>query len=379
MKATFVSQRPEDKKKEKTVRFEEDENANPRGTARASLQAFKTGPPARRKDQTVQEKNPEPDKDKVRSSERIREHLRGKGMPYVDVPPLRANWRSPASDPVKEDEVKTGPAYKSRAPVEIGVDIEKLVETVLDLEINVPLRSLAGVSTAIQKEIKKQVTKARLPIEPAAQVNLQIEEERPLIRVEDLPLAMYMITNDVTEEIPEGSLVASDPVLQYLMENKDANSEDLVVARSSEPLKSIFMTVNQMKQEECVLDYGSMIISMAKQIAVHMGLTWDPQFRCNMESSSNHQVLTMGIARNVRFSVGGIDAYLQVHIMENPPYKILLGRPFDVLMGSTHRTMTDGSSEIILTDPNTKKVVTVPTYDRGKGPEDLQKQNFQSF
>jgi hypothetical protein len=55
------------------------------------------------------------------------------------------------------------PAYKSRAPVEEEVDIEKLVEQVLDIEVNVPLRSLAGASTAVRDEIKKQVTRVRKP------------------------------------------------------------------------------------------------------------------------------------------------------------------------------------------------------------------------
>jgi hypothetical protein len=264
-------------------------------------------------------------------------------------------------------------------PVEIGVDIEKLVETVLDLEINVPLRSLAGVSTAIQKEIKKQVTKARLPLESSAQVNMQVDNARTRIRVEDLPLAMYTTMTEVSDDIPEGYLVASDPILQYLTENQDANPEDLIVAKSSEPLKSIFMNVNKMGQEECTLDGGSMIISMYKDVAVEKGLTWNPQFRCNMESSSNHYVMTMGLARNVRLSIGGVNAFLQIHVMENPPYKILLGRPFEVLMASIVRTRTDGSSELELTDPNTKKVAVVPTYDRGKGPEQLQTQAFQSF
>ncbi len=54
-------------------------------------------------------------------------------------------------------------AYKSCAPVEKEVDIEKLVEQVLDIEVNVPLRSLAGASTAVRDEIKKQVTRVRKP------------------------------------------------------------------------------------------------------------------------------------------------------------------------------------------------------------------------
>ena len=376
--AAYVSQRPEDKKREKTVRFEEPSKVATRGTARASLKGFKTGPPAKKGDQTVSDPSAEADKGNDRSSKES--HLRGKGMPYVDVPPFKATVRSPVSDPIKEtQENRVVPAYKSRAPVEIGVDIEKLVENVLDLEINVPLRSLAGVSTAIQKEIKKQVTKARLPTEQVAQVNLQEEQDGLYIEVKDLPVAAFMTMTEVSDEIPEGSKVASDPVIQYLLEHEDADPKDLIVAKPNAPLKTIFMKVNRMGQEECVLDGGSEIVSMGKAVAIAMGLTWDPLLSCTMGGSTNHKERTIGIACNVHMGAGDVVAYLQIHILENPPYKILLGRPFDVLMKSQMRTRTDGSSEIELTDPNTGNVAVVPTYDRGKGPEEMQRQNFQSF
>ena len=98
-----------------------------------------------------------------------------------------------------------------------------------------------------------------------------------------------------------------------------------------------------------------------------------------MESASNHIERTLGIAQDVRFSVGGLDLFLQVHILENPPYKVLLGRPFDTLTRCISKTESDGSSELILTDPNTRAVATVPTYARGVGPEELQKQRYQGF
>jgi hypothetical protein len=122
-----------------------------------------------------------------------------------------------------------------------------------------------------------------------------------------------------------------------------------------------------------------MIVSMAREAAVQLGLNWDPSIRINMESASNHVEKTLGLAKNVRFAVGGLNLYLQVHILENPPYKVLLGRPFGSLTCSTVKNKSDGSSDIILTDPNTKVVATVPTYERGVGPEELQKQRYQGF
>lgn len=378
---SYVSQRLEDRnrdKKKRQVTFDLEERARP-----GMKENIKMGPPSKKSEVVNKAKIIDLDEESIKVVDETRAlHLKGKSLPYVDVPPLKAALRQPVIDPVKSDHIaKFGPAYKSRAPVEIGVDIEKLVESVLDLEISVPLRSLAGVSGAIQKEIRKQVTKSRLPIENGQndKVNLLIEDGKPLINVGSLPLATYMVMTEVSDEIPEGHLVASDPILQYLMENKDAEPGSLKVARSSEPLRAIYMTINRVGQEECLLDNGSMIVSMARDAAVQMGLTWDPVIQINMESASNHVEKTLGLARNVRFAVGGLNLYLQVHILANPPYRILLGRPFEVFTGCMTKTDLDGSSELVLTDPNTNEKAIVPTYQRGHGPEELLKQRYQGF
>lgn len=300
-----------------------------------------------------------------------------KALPYVDVTPLGESLKATIS---AHRDTKIGPAYKNLAPVEVGLDIEKLVEQVLDLEISVPLRNLAGVSGAIQKEIRKQVTKSKVPVETEQnETQNLVVETKPSIRVESLPVAMYAEMTDKLNDIPEGYFIADDPILQYLETHKDASPDDLVVAETSESLRSIYMTINRIGQEECLLDNGSMIVSMARETAIQLGLTWDPLIRFNMESASNHVEKTLGLARNVRFSVGGINVFLQVHILEDPPYKILLGRPFEKFTSCKSNTKPDGSSELTLTDPNSKKSAIVPTYSRGQGPEEIQKQKYQGF
>jgi len=88
-----------------------------------------------------------------------------------------------------------------------------------------------------------------------------LQADKPRIRLEDIPIATYIIMTDVSDEILEGSFVADNSVLQYLSEHKDASPEDLIVAAISEPFRSIYMTViiNRIGQEECVMDNGSMI------------------------------------------------------------------------------------------------------------------------
>ena len=299
-------------------------------------------------------------------------------VPYVDLTPRRV---AAVTEPVKPDQTsKTSPSYKNRAPVEVGLDVEKLVESVLDMEIRVPLRSLAGASGAIQKEIRKQVTKARLPVETNdAEALMQETETEVTIRVEDLTVSSFMTIESSQDEIPEGYLVANDPVLQYLAEHGIEKVDNLVVGKSTEPLRSIYGKINEVGQEELLLDGGSMIVSMAKKVAVQLGLTWDPSIRIRMESSTNHWVRTLGMARNTKFSIGGLTFFLQVHILEDPPYRVLLGRPFETLASTNIQTNEDGTSEVVMTDPNTKKIAVVPTYERGETPDKLQKTKFQDF
>ena len=96
------------------------------------------------------------------------------------------------------------------------------------------------------------------------------------INVAMLPFASYTVVTEVSDELPEGHLIVHDPVLQYLAENKEALSSDLIVAKSTKPLRSIYVVINQVAQEECLLDGGSQIVSMSKEVTVGLGLTWDP-------------------------------------------------------------------------------------------------------
>jgi hypothetical protein len=379
--ASLSSQRLEGKKREqkerivtRSVAVENEENPIKQ----------RIGPPAKKSELAPKKVVFEESLEEVpRTNDKVKEvRAKGKLLPYVDIPPLKAILRSPVTTPVKEDQpTKIGPAYKSRAPVEVGIDIEKIVESVLDLEISVPLRSLAGVSGHIQKEIRKQVTRSRVPtdLDETSLETLPSKREKVRLRVEDIPISSYVVLAEESDEIPEGSFVADDPILQYLSSHKEVELRELVVGKTSEPLRAIYATVNRVGQEECLMDNGSMIVSMARETAIQFGLTWDPTICIEMESASNHVEKTLGLARNVRFSIGGVNVYLQVHILADPPYKILLGRPFDTFTSSVHRTKTDGTSEVVITDPNTKLVANVPTYRRGQGPEELQKQRFQGF
>ena len=57
--------------------------------------------------------------------------------------------------------------------------------------------------------------------------------------------------------------------------------------------------------------------------------------------------------------------YLQVHIINNPAYKVLLGRPFDAVYESEVKNSRDGDQLITITNPNTGQRCMLPIYMRG--------------
>jgi hypothetical protein len=104
---------------------------------------------------------------------------------------------------------------------------------------------------------------------------------------------------------------------------------------------------------------------MSYELAQKMGLIWDPDIQIYMESANGTLEKSIGLAKNVAFKFGDITVFLQVHIIDGPAYKVLLGRPFEVLTESSIKNKSDGTQVVTLTDPITEKRVSMPTLDRG--------------
>jgi len=141
--------------------------------------------------------------------------------------------------------------------------------------------------------------------------------------------------------------------------------KQVYVARESAHLRVTFPVINNRDSVESVLDSGSQIVSMALDQAKSLGLIWDPKIQIYMQSANGTMEQLVGMAGNVQFKWGSMNIYLQVHIISNPAYKVLLGRPFDVLTSSRVENSADGGQVVTMTDPNTGRMYAVPTFDRG--------------
>ena len=108
---------------------------------------------------------------------------------------------------------------------------------------------------------------------------------------------------------------------------------------------------------------------MSLNAAKQLGIVWDPSIRIYMESANKTMEESVGLAKNVQFRWGTLTVYLQVHIIRNPAYQVLLGRPFDLLTKSQIDNSGDGSQIVTITDPNSGQKCAIPTLDRGTGKQ----------
>jgi len=293
---------------------------------------------------------------------------------------------------VVKDEVSkmvVEPGYKNRAPLQLDERAKDLLQEALKNPISITTEDLLNVSEPVRQELKKLLIKKRLEKKsvtlategkPAEKGDTSEQRDVKTISVEKLPEATYEVLAKDTNGMSKGSVIVSDPVMQYL--NALAPGEKpktVIVAAESHALRTVYPLINGVGEVESLLDPGSQIVSMSKTIAAMLQVTWDPDIVVHMESANKTLEKTLGLAKNVPFLFGTITVYLQVHVIGNAAYKVLLGRPFDIVTESVVKNARNGSQSLTLTDPNSGERCVMETHEKGKVPTILQRSYKSDF
>ncbi|KAF7348937.1 hypothetical protein MVEN_01414100 [Mycena venus] len=325
------------------------------------------------------------------------QHPFAKANDAAYAPPKDRNLGLPAAGPAKP-----APAYRSTAPIYNEKDAAEVFNAVLDAPCSLTTRQVLSISPDVRSHMREVTTSRRAPAKdtknpgvPAAQLLHNIDPALPFSdgsapefeyntleeqRTEDahhtalidsLPTAY---TKSVQFDLPEGGVVVPDPYEVYY--NTGSIPEDLIVSMESSAIRSILPIIDNQQQVESIVDGGSQIIAMSEAVCHELALSYDPRIILRMQSANGAITPSLGLARNVPFRVGDITLYLQVHVIRNPAYDVLLGRPFDVLTQSIVRNFANEDQTITICDPNSGKLATVPTVPRG--PPRHRPQGFQN-
>jgi hypothetical protein len=264
-----------------------------------------------------------------------------------------------------------GPAYKTLPPVHdaaIAVDVYKRA---MDSPITITQRELLSLSPEVRAQLREVTTTKRIPnpnvaTGPTIQASLQATISDDDIPYDTIPAFALSRTDERLP--PKGATIVADPIEEYYnsLEPGEIPSLDrLTVAKESTAIRSIHALVDASQKKECTVDPGCQVVAMSETTCHRLALAYDPRIRLNMESANGTFDWSLGLARNVPFLIGTITLYLQVHVIRSPSYEILLGRPFDVLTESVIRNYTNEDQTITITDPNSGKQCTIPTFARG--------------
>ena len=315
-------------------------------------------------------------------------------LPFSKVQPLPVVTRVPSKPDTVEKllslpKVVAEPGFKNKAPIQKEERAEELMLEALENPISITMKDLLGVSEPIRQVFRKILTKKRIEkksVTFAAEVDSVNDEAASgrkhvgTISVEKLPEATYEVLAEDTNGMTKGSVVVSDPVMQYLNTlGPGEAAKSVIVAAESHALRTVYPLINRTGEVESLLDPGSQIVSMAKSVAVQLEVSWDPDITVQMQSANNTLEKTLGLAKNVPFLFGSITVYLQVHVIGNAAYKVLLGRPFDIVTESIVKNAKDGSQSLTLTDPNTGVRCVMHTHERGKVPTVLLRSHKPDF
>lgn len=237
--------------------------------------------------------------------EKVREKPPRWDLPFRDVPAIEPavqrvahrNTREPI--PIVDDE----PAYKNVSRVEEGKSIKGVVNKVLNTPLTMTVGDILAMSKTARDELRKSLTRRKVPIESKAlalidgmteteiqywQSYLKDNEISDIVSLDDLPRASSTFMVSVGDSsLENGTVVISDPVVQFLEALPEGQPQPIIIAaKDSQALRAVWPVINNVTNEECLLDGGSQIVSMARDAAERLGLHWDPDICIHMQSAN---------------------------------------------------------------------------------------------
>ncbi|KAF8237064.1 hypothetical protein L208DRAFT_1249202, partial [Tricholoma matsutake] len=138
--------------------------------------------------------------------------------------------------------------------------------------------------------------------------------------------------------------------------------QPFIVTKESSSIRSVIMDIRGNNQIESVINPGSSIISMVEDVCHKLGLAYDSSIRLLMQSANGTIDKMLGLeklAHNMACNLGSIMLYMQIHVIWDPAYNILLRRPFDVLTESVIRNYRNEAQMIMICNLNSTWTATI--------------------
>lgn len=288
-------------------------------------------------------------------------------------PPQNRNFGGPPPKPSNKE-----PAYRSVAPIQnpqLAIDVfNRSMKTPC---VTLTHEELYSIAPEVRFKVRDAVSSKRIPPVSSNLIGNPSDTGDPLPFTDSDPYS----NADTDDGLPpENAIIVSDPYETYISTLTPGTSpKPYIVAKDSMALRSVMMHLPDDQPVESILDPGSQIVAMSEAVCHHLGLAYDPSIQIHMQSANGEIDPSLGLARNVACKVSDITLYLQIHVIRNPAYDILLGRPFDVLTQSVIRNYSNEDQTITIQDPNSGRISTIPTIARNPPRHHMPSDHSSNF
>ena len=254
----------------------------------------------------------------------------------------------PLSLPMKPIAVVPKPStedakYRYQSAIEASVKSSDVVDKLLDTQVTVSTRELLSVSPDIRKHVK------------------------------DLVASKKVAANSVVKETVESYLSScfddDDSSLSTFFEQAAVPPS----AEVSLPLRVIYPNFavgsGPEVRPECILDGGAQIVVMRRDIWEKLDCPLTSSKVMTMESANSGSTTTLGVLEDHPIRLGSMTVHLQVQIVKNAPFEVLLGRPFFDITSCSEISRVGGNHQIHLKDPSSNDTYIFPTHPRPPKPK----------
>ena len=242
------------------------------------------------------------------------------------------------------------PKFKYQSPIETTVKVADLVDRTLDARITLSARELLAAAPEVRRQVRELVAGKKVA-------------------------ANFTEGNESVDSYL--STFLDEPGSTYLDVSK-YDSEPTAV--SSLPLRVIFPSFGAGVEPECILDGGAQVVVMRRDIWERLRVPVAANKAMTMESANSGTNTTLGLIENHPVRIGPVTIYLQIQVVENAPFEVLLGRPFFDVTNCTESSRTGGTHVIEIIDPKTKTPYVFPTQPRSrKGKQVARNESAVNF
>jgi hypothetical protein len=252
----------------------------------------------------------------------------GDNQPQRPQGPMRPVTIPPK--PTAED-----PKFRYHSAVESALKPNELANRALDATITISTRELLAASPDVRRQVKDLVTSKKVSAN-----SVEVDEVDAYLTncLEPIPSAVYL------------------DLFKY--------DSSALSAAASLPLRVIFPTFAPGVEPECILDGGAQVVVMRRDIWEKLNVPIAANLAMPMESANASTTMTLGLIENHPVQLGPVTIYLQIQVVENAPFEVLLGRPFFDVVSCSEISSTGGNHEIRIKDPKTGHPYVFATQPR---------------